>query len=85
MYLRGAKSDMLMGVVLRLLRLRSKLATQQKSKTKNRGLRSKRLMMRTRCAVHIYGIMWAAGSIATTRQPRERARKEKYPTLFEQG
>ena len=32
MYLRGAKSDMLMsGLVLRLLRLRSKLATQQKS------------------------------------------------------
>ena len=31
MYLRGAKSDMLRGVVLRLLRLRSKLATQQKS------------------------------------------------------
>ena len=39
MYLRGAKSDMLGAVVLRLLRLRSKLgdlATQQKSNQKQR-------------------------------------------------
>ena len=36
MYLRGAKSDMLMGGVLRLLKLRSKLATQQKSNQKQR-------------------------------------------------